>query len=485
MESQLFRTFGDKRREEGAALVTVLLISLLLFVVCAAIITITGLSRSTTVDAVSERQAYEAASNGMQIVLNTLRGNGSGATISFKDAAVRVTSNKPDDWFVSPRMSKWLNYSYPAAQPDRVPLTSPYDPYNGLAFSVTISPPDLPIPGVVPTPNPTWIDGPVVKPNPPVKPPKPAWHPWDCAHCSWDYTHCSLYNPPNNGTLRSDGTGCRHAHCIPPSNLGEATGEDGYQRLLIRVVGYGPRGARKEMEALVRRTTFFYNPESLMYMQGSDSGAPVVFTLTGTPKVTFDSGNDIAFVVTNASDEVAISSVINQPNKVTIVGKGDQYEVIGLPERPRFLASADEARAMLSELEADAKIRGRWFTSYPLSGNAGTSASPRLTFVRGNATVSNSGAGILVVTGTLTLTSFNDYKGLILLMGNGRLAVTAGDKSMKIEGGVVISKFGATGGFLPPEIDMSGGEYTFKSNPSLVRDMFETLNINVLAVRGN
>lgn len=473
----------DKRYgQKGAALVSVLLISLLLLVVSGAIIMITGLSRATTVDAVAERQAYEAAATGMQTVLNTLRGNGPGLDISFKDAAVRYTSNKPDDWMVEPRLSNWLNYTYPAAQPDRVPLTSPYDPFNGMAFSVTISAPDRPAGVVVPTPNPTWIDGPVVRPSPEVKPAKPWWHPWNCGHCSWDYTHCSLYNPPNSGTLRSDGMGCRHKHCIPPANIGEATGEDGYQRLLIRVVGYGPRGARKQIEMLVKRTTILYNPEALIYVQGSDSAVAPTFSISGTPEVKFDSGDNIAFNVTSSADETAISNQIAINDKVTVSGKGDDFEVEDLDNRPEFMKSADNARIAISDLEADAKVRGRWFNSYPAVGNAGTNGKPEITFVQGNASLTTNGVGILVVTGTLTLSGKNKFNGLILVIGDGKIVFPAGGEFI-MEGSVLVAKFGATGGFLPAVFELSGGKHELKTNRDEVRKALELLNINVLAVR--
>jgi hypothetical protein len=449
---------------------------MLILVVSGAIILVTALSNSSTVDAVSEKQAYQAAEAGMQLTLNILRGNGSGTPISFKDAAIRATSNKPDDWMPQPRLSNWLSYTYPALQPDRVPLTTNYDTYNGLAFSVTITAPDV-NPIVIPTPNPTWVDGPVVKPNPAVKPARPAWHPWHCAHCSWDYTHCTLYNPPNNGTMRADGTGCRHDHCIPPSNWGGA--DDGYQRLLVKVVGYGPRGARKQLELLVKRTIFDYNPEPLIYIQGSQVGGDVGFTLSGTPRVKFDGGDKIAFVLTNEPDISVIENVINQTEKVTIVGKGDDYEVYTSAQRPKWIASTDELRAVMSDLEADAQLRGRWFNAYP-TGNAGTDTVPQFTFVRGDTQITGNGAGILVVTGNVTMSSSFTFKGLILILGSGRLNITGG--TSKIEGSVVIAKYNATGNFLPPSISISGGNIEFKSNAGKVDSALTTVNMRVLAV---
>lgn len=469
--------FKRERGEKGAALVTVVLLLMLLMVACGAIILITSLSNTTTIDAVSEKQAYRAAEAGMQMAINVLRGNGS-TPISFRDAATRVTSNKPDDWMPTPRLSNWLNYDYPANQPERVTLTNGYTPYNGLAFSVTIEAPDA-NPTVVPTPNPNWIDGPVVKPDPPVKPPQPAWHPWNCAHCSWDYTHCSLYNPPNNGTFRADGMGCRHKHCIPPPNWGGV--DDGYERLLVKVVGYGPRGARKEIELLIKRVIFDYDAEPLIYIQGSGGGTPVSFNVVGNPEVKFDSTDNIAFILTNSADQTAIQSVIELPDKMTTAGKGDDYEIINPGERPKWLANADETRWLVADLEEDARVRGRFFNNYP-TGNAGTDANPQFTFVRGDADLDSNGAGLLVVTGKLTINKNFTYEGMILLLGDGRLDITGGDA--KIEGTVALARFGMSGDFLPVNMNFSGtGKTEFKYKSDKVDEAMKLINVRIMAVR--
>jgi hypothetical protein len=439
---------------------------------------VTVLSNTTTVDVVAEKQAYDAAEAGMQLALNVLRGNSPGEAISFKEAAVRSTSNKGDDWFPQARLSKWLTYSYPAAQPDRIPLTTPYDPYSGLAYSVTISAPDS-VANVVPTPNPNFIDGPVVKPSPAVKPAKPAWHPWNCAHCSWDYTHCSLYNPPNNGTRRSDGYGCRHKHCIPPPGWA-TTADDGYERLIVRVVGYGPRGARKELELMVKRAMFDYENESLIYIQGSTFGGDVSFTANGNPKMEFDGGDRlVAFGVTNSADQNIIATVIGSDPDLVIKGKGDDYEVFNSDDIPDFLSSGDKARAFVRDLELDAKLRNRWFTSYPTNDD-GTDSDPLLTFVRGDAQITSDGAGILVVTGELKLNSDRKYKGVILLLEGGSLRITG--KNV-IEGSTIIARFGNTGDFLGPIINITGSDAHFKQNTDRVTAAMALLNMAVQGVR--
>lgn len=475
----ILRRRKNKNKEKGAALVTVVLLLMLLLVVAGAVVLVTALSNTATVDAAAEEQAYYAAEAGMQMTLNVLRGNGNGNAVSFKKAAVRVTSNKGDDWYPDPRLSNWLNYTYPASLPDRVPLTASYNPNTGLAFSVTISPPDIAtvIPEV--TPNPDFIDGPVVMPSPKVKPSPPAWHPWHCGHCSWDYTHCSLYP---NGFRRNDGYGCRHKHCIPPPGWGQAGDDDGYQRLLVKVVGYGPRGARKQIELLVKRLLFNYDSEALIYIHGTTSGGDLSFSTSGNPQVTFDSGdNNIGFGVRTDADSAIIQNVINQKDKVQISGKGDDYETFNGEDQPEWLETVDTARQLVSDLKLDATLRNRYFTSYPSSGNTGTDSQPEFTFVDGDCNITSDGSGLLVVTGKLTLSSSKKYKGLILLLGKGEFIISGGGATF--EGAMAIAKFNSTGDFLPPVITLSGGSYTFKYKSDRIAAAIKTINLAVVGAR--
>jgi len=469
------------RGERGAALVTVVILMGLMLAVACTIVYVTVLSNTNTVDLVAEKQAYDAAEAGMQQTLNVLRGNTT-VGLAFHDAATRTLSNKTDDWYPFPRLSKWLNYTYPASQPDRVPLTSPYDPYSGMAYSVDIYAPDeISLVGAGATPLPGFVDGPIVANNP--LPAQPSWHPWHCGHCSHDYTHCSLYNGPNsplNGVAyRQDGLGCRHKHCNPVLAL--LNGAD--DRLIVRVTGYGPHGARQQIEMMVDQRMFDYEDDQVFLFRSSQYGGDLVFTTQGNPQVTFDSGDHLtAFGLTNANDQTILQNVINQPNKVSIVGKGDDYEVIPQSDWPDWLVTADAARKMVSDLETDAKLRSRWFTSYP-TNNDGTDTAPELTFIRGNASLTSDGAGILVVTGTLTINSDRHFKGLILLLGDGTLNVTSGKTTL--EGCVVVAKFGATGDFQAPAMNMQGNPtVTFKHNETMMDlVMSKDINLGVKAVR--
>lgn len=144
------------------------------------------------------------------------------------------------------------------------------------------------------------------------------------------------------------------------------------------------------------------------------------------------------------------------------------------------MRSVEDARLLVKDLELDAKLRGRWFTSYP-TNNAGTDSTPQLTFVNGNASITSNGVGVLVVTGELTLNTDRTFEGLILLLGGGTLRQTGGDT--KVEGQIIIARFGSTGSFLGPIINMSGGKAEFKIDTERVQAGLATINMGIQAVR--
>lgn len=141
--------------ERGAALITVLLISVPLLMAGGGLIMITSMGVANTADAAAETKAYYAAEAGAQQVLGVLRGNvapnpmfasnpmGSIAPenqISFKRAVDTSTSNLSDDGSSFARLSRWLSYA--STYPDRVPLVASYSPQTGMAFSTSLTDPD-------------------------------------------------------------------------------------------------------------------------------------------------------------------------------------------------------------------------------------------------------------------------------------------------------------------------------------------------------
>lgn len=387
---------NERRKERGAALITVLMISTLLVATGGVLVLVTGMSNRTAIDATAEMQAYYAAETGLQTALNVLRGNvnpnaslPAGTQITFRRAITLSTANTSGD--AAPaclandpasrcRLSGWLNYSYTpsgASAPDRVTLTGSYTPINGLAFSVEVSDPDL--------------------------------------------------TPIANGE---------------PA------------RLLLRVVGYGPKGAEKHLELIVKRTNFDYNPPAMLMMRGSDNGTPINFTI-GASNAKDYSGHDLSsssivptFGATSNSDQN-----IEQTSDSKETVQDPKAATFTNPQLPPWLRSADEARAFVADLKADAVSQGRYFGSF--SGDSGTASSPAFTFVDGNCTLSG-GGGLLVVTGTLTMNGNPSFNGLILVLGTGTVLRDGGGNG-EIHGAMSVASFGATGGFTAPSFNTNGG----------------------------
>lgn len=121
-----FEGTKDLRGERGAALITVLFISLLVLTLASALILTTGMSTTNAVSSTDEVQAYYAAEAGMQAALNVLRGNVA-PNINFKTAVA------------NPSLSQWLIKNYPSTTPDRITLS----PDNGVAYKINdVSDPD-------------------------------------------------------------------------------------------------------------------------------------------------------------------------------------------------------------------------------------------------------------------------------------------------------------------------------------------------------
>lgn len=392
MNSETNKLSDTRRRtrgERGAALLTVLLVSMLLLGTGGALVLTTALATRTAIDSTSEMQAYYSAEAGLQRSLSVLRGQiapnagmAAGSKISFRNAVTHSTSNLPSDSSVDARLSGWLNYNYTTAgagSPDRVSLTSGYAPATGLAFNVIVSDPDS-------TPV---IDG-------------------------------------------------------------EPT------RLLLRVTGYGPKGAVKQMELIVNRTNFDFVPPATIMMRGADDGSPMNFTI-GNSNAKEYSGHDHSgtnvlpsFGATSAGDT---NIEINSDTKDTVAAPA--AATIAISSLPSFLQSALKARAFLLDQKANAISQGRYFTTF--SGNSGSVSAPAFTFVDGNCTL-DGGAGLLIVTGDLELSGNPSFSGVILVLGGGTVNRNGGGNG-DIYGAMVVASFDpiGSGNFLAPSFNTNGG----------------------------
>jgi hypothetical protein len=389
-ESNLPNVSGSRQSERGAALLTVLMVSTLLFATSGALILTTALSTRMAVDSTSELQAFYSAEAGLEISLSVLRGQiapnsalPAGSKISFRNAVTAASSNLPSDTTGVARLSGWLNYNYTpagASNPDRVALTSSYAPINGMAYSVLVSDPDQ--------------------------------------------------------TLIASG---------------EPT------RLLVQVIGYGPKGAQKQMELIVNRTNFDYDPVATILMRSADDGTPLTFT-TGNSAAKDYSGHDHfatgivlpAFAATLGGD---MTLEINASNKDTVADP--IAATISISSLPPWLRSANQARAFLADQTVNAISQGRYFSTF--SGNSGSSAAPAFTFVDGDCNL-DGGAGLLIVTGNLNMNGNPSFDGLILVLGAGTVNRDGGGNG-SIYGSMAVAHFDPvnSGPFLSPTFNTNGG----------------------------
>ncbi len=136
-----------------------------------------------------------------------------------------------------------------------------------------------------------------------------------------------------------------------------------------------------------------------------------------------------------------------------------------------FLQTADEARRTLNKLETAARLQGRYFTTASPPPDYGTVADPKFTFVDGNAVLED-GAGLLVCTGTVTLNGNDDYKGLMLVLGDGVIIRNGGGNGASL-GAFALAKFDRAtwgGSFLAPTfIAKGGGTSSVTFDPSWVQ----------------
>jgi hypothetical protein len=126
-QSRRSTTHRSRSGERGAALVTMLLVSILLLGAGGALIMSTMMSANNSVGSTAEMQAYYVAEAGMQNALNVLRGNSqplvtSTDRMSFRGAVVPSVSNGPSNNGAL-RLAGWLPYNDRLNAASLVPIT--------------------------------------------------------------------------------------------------------------------------------------------------------------------------------------------------------------------------------------------------------------------------------------------------------------------------------------------------------------------------
>jgi len=285
-------------------------------------------------------------------------------------------------------------------------------------------------------------------------------------------------------------------------------------RLQIKSTGYGPRGAKKQLQAIIQKNFFLglTAPAALTligpHRTGCDGGVP------NSPAggscsdedshFYFDLG-DSAVVTYSGQDQVSTDIIppvgTSNPQSLScvedfIIGATDDAQcddthpngslhfhggVEGSPsevssELPFWLRTPTALDNQIHKLANTARSSGRYFPSGvtpPDWGNA--TSGTGITFCDGDVTLGNSqgdGGGILVVTGTLTLHGAFAFKGLIIVTGRGGVQRNGGGTA-EITGNVVVAPYqnahivdrtvagvptdDPPGIFLAPHYDIAGG----------------------------
>jgi hypothetical protein len=262
-------------------------------------------------------------------------------------------------------------------------------------------------------------------------------------------------------------------------------------RLIVKVVGYGPRGATKNLQMMVSRFGIDYDPVATFVVRGAGNDSTSASTVSiGSSANYVYSGVDNAgghplpaFLVTTTPDYTNLSTVkSNNPTALQgdPAGLTPNLKQATLPTDtgllPKWLQTASDpvfgARAFVSELRRASQQQfygcssgsgsscDRYFNTAggdaaPADFGAGTTDG-LFTFVDGDVSLPSSGGkGLLVVTGTLSMNGSQTFDGLVLVLGGGVLDRSGGGNGTSL-GAFVVARFDSTGDFLAPTFTSSG-----------------------------
>lgn len=550
----------NRENERGAALVSVLLISILLLVAGSALLFAATMNTANVTDSVAEQQAYYAAESGIQSALDVFRNDSddnsdikptplidsskseddSSNEIDYRKAVQASTSNVPGDTGFS-RLSRWLTYN----NEGRVIINN----QTGQAFSLRVLDPDnttnflsytidsWKIGGLVKTPFIVATGGATITYSPPSASETTDLNvstnagaiakfgsftiagvggtlPADGIRFEIVYKMTKPYEASKviRGTIMGSGivTSASPGNVkfvfdssilelkgslITISNLNssrelaassattEITGKVTAvepQRLVLRSTGFGPRGAQKQLEAIIRKNFFDgLSAPATLTLVGRSNGFYFNAGSSGSQKI---NGDDVV-----SSIRLPPVGVTNDTNLTTVnqeISKG-KPELDGkaaniADELPDWLYNATSLHSMLftgnDNLYTVAYNAGRVFTSTP-NGNDGIGdfvTGRGITFIDGDATFQQKvyGGGILVCTGKLTFKGEFGFKGLIIVTGaegferSGAGGANGSGGGGVLEGNIVVAPYDknnlgdsavALSGFLAPQYDTSGG----------------------------
>jgi hypothetical protein len=210
-------------------------------------------------------------------------------------------------------------------------------------------------------------------------------------------------------------------------------------RLVIRSTGYGPNNSKKVLEAIIQKSfvTGFGIDNALTFVGRTDC---INFQLGSSAQLDINGGTSPSVGVpsTYTLNQVNTEVTANNTNG-TITPAPDVYSGAELPP---WMQTVEAMDTMVRQFRQTAMNSGRYFTSDNVSGGWGNfDLGTGITFCEGNCTMggNTSGGGILVVTGTFTTNGAPSFKGLVLVTGS--CVIRNGGGQENFIGGTVIAPY--------------------------------------------
>ena len=236
------------------------------------------------------------------------------------------------------------------------------------------------------------------------------------------------------------------------------------RRLVIKSTGYGPRGSKKQLEAIIQRNYF------------NGLGAPSPITLIGPPcsnlstatppcpgslkdtLFNFDLGSSNQVFYTGKDKQLGFfqppMGVTNDPNVTKMLSAlQSKADVVGMPaniidELPFWLLTPYNLDQAIQLWREEAISSGNYYgpsSTVPKSGiygdyNTGTG----LVVIDKDAEMRQDGGGVVVVTGQLTIHGNFRFNGIILVTGQGGI-LRDGNGTGEVAGAMIIAPYDSSG----------------------------------------
>lgn len=251
-----------------------------------------------------------------------------------------------------------------------------------------------------------------------------------------------------------------------PLNLRLKISQPQPTRLLIKSTGYGPKGAKKELETIIQQNYFdglgapspltMIGPRCTPFLGCADTGTTVTNTTfsfsPGNSRPVYYTGKDRQLRYFLPPIGATNDTNTNLIRAATDLSNSFNGAVYGTPENlldelPPWLQTPANLHEKVLALREEAESSGTYWlgdqTGVPVGDYA---TGTGITFIDGNLQISPSqdGGGILIVNGTITNNGGYFFKGLILIIGTGGMDRRGGGSAV-LEGNMVIAPYMSPG----------------------------------------